>query len=261
MTPRLRELGEETLRRLADAATSGRLCAPWPDDAVAHVVGGPAWLGAELRSLSAAGLSATHVGWMAGLLAAERAEARRRWEGVELVWSGAGAETRDTGAVVRQLFASAQRELIVVTFVLDDDAQARELLAVLQDRMAAVPTLRVRFFVNVKRDLGDERAADDIVAAYAAWFRSRVWPTGRRPEVYYDRRALTPGSGPKTTMHAKCVVQDGERALITSANLTDAAQNRNLEVGVLLHDAERCAQLRATFDPHQPWFAALPGLG
>jgi phosphatidylserine/phosphatidylglycerophosphate/cardiolipin synthase-like enzyme len=38
-------------------------------------------------------------------------------------------------------------------------------------------------------------------------------------------------------MHAKCVVIDGESALITSANFTRRAQEHNTECGVLLEDA------------------------
>ena len=35
-------------------------------------------------------------------------------------------------------------------------------------------------------------------------------------------------------MHAKCVVVDGAQALVTSANFTEAAQERNIEVGLLV---------------------------
>ncbi len=48
----------------------------------------------------------------------------------------------------------------------------------------------------------------------------------RRPEVFYDRRALNPARGPRACLHAKVVVQDEARTLITSANLTEAAQQR-----------------------------------
>ena len=56
-----------------------------------------------------------------------------------------------------------------------------------------------------------------------------------RPAVYYDPRSLTP-SGPKGVLHAKAVICDNEQFLVTSANLTQAAMNRNIEVGILLRD-------------------------
>ena len=36
-------------------------------------------------------------------------------------------------------------------------------------------------------------------------------------------------------MHAKCVIIDGQEALVTSANFTEAAQERNIELGLLVH--------------------------
>ena len=37
-------------------------------------------------------------------------------------------------------------------------------------------------------------------------------------------------------LHAKAVVADGESVFVTSANLTDAALDRNIELGILLRD-------------------------
>lgn len=39
-------------------------------------------------------------------------------------------------------------------------------------------------------------------------------------------------------VHAKCAVADGELAFITSANLTSAAMERNMELGVLVKGGE-----------------------
>ena len=56
-----------------------------------------------------------------------------------------------------------------------------------------------------------------------------------RPKVYYDPRSVEPG-GPAGVLHAKAVVADEESVFITSANLTDAAQDRNIELGLLMRD-------------------------
>jgi phosphatidylserine/phosphatidylglycerophosphate/cardiolipin synthase-like enzyme len=68
------------------------------------------------------------------------------------------------------------------------------------------------------------------------------------PRVLYDPLALTSGSGPRSCLHAKCLIVDDERALVTSANFTEAAMDRNIEAGVLVDDAGFAARLRAQFD-------------
>ena len=42
------------------------------------------------------------------------------------------------------------------------------------------------------------------------------------------------GSESRASVHAKCAVADGSVAFVTSANLSDAAMERNMELGVLL---------------------------
>ena len=44
--------------------------------------------------------------------------------------------------------------------------------------------------------------------------------------------------GAHASLHAKCPVIDCERSLITSANFTGRAQHDNVELGVLIRDAE-----------------------
>ena len=43
-------------------------------------------------------------------------------------------------------------------------------------------------------------------------------------------------SGPEGVLHAKAVVADEESVFITSANLTAAAWDRNIEMGLLVRD-------------------------
>ncbi len=47
--------------------------------------------------------------------------------------------------------------------------------------------------------------------------------------------ALDP-QGPGGVLHAKAVVADDEAVFVTSANLTEAALDRNIELGVLIRD-------------------------
>jgi phosphatidylserine/phosphatidylglycerophosphate/cardiolipin synthase-like enzyme len=63
-------------------------------------------------------------------------------------------------------------------------------------------------------------------------------PTGLEPHVqlfFYDPRALDL-EGPSGVLHAKAIVADDEAVFVTSANLTEAALDRNIELGVLIRD-------------------------
>jgi phosphatidylserine/phosphatidylglycerophosphate/cardiolipin synthase-like enzyme len=55
-------------------------------------------------------------------------------------------------------------------------------------------------------------------------------------EWLHDR----PSEGGENTgvVHAKCAVADGKLAFITSANLTSAAMERNMELGVIVRGGE-----------------------
>ena len=52
---------------------------------------------------------------------------------------------------------------------------------------------------------------------------------------FYDPRSLDIG-GPGGVLHAKAIVADNEAVFVTSANLTEAALDRNIEVGILFRD-------------------------
>jgi phosphatidylserine/phosphatidylglycerophosphate/cardiolipin synthase-like enzyme len=73
------------------------------------------------------------------------------------------------------------------------------------------------------------------VRGFADHFWKADWPGSSRPSVFYDPRALDP-EGLGGVLHAKAVVADDEAVFITSANLTEAALDRNIELGVLIRD-------------------------
>jgi phosphatidylserine/phosphatidylglycerophosphate/cardiolipin synthase-like enzyme len=52
---------------------------------------------------------------------------------------------------------------------------------------------------------------------------------------------------PGRILHAKAVIADDEAAFVTSANLTEAAFDRNIEVGVLTRDHALAASLGRHF--------------
>lgn len=236
MNGHLREVPEGVLRALVTALRTGRLKPPFSRATVEHLVGGPPWLADEL---AATGQPVSALAWGLELLAHERDAWRSRWDGIALTWTGPEdvvTETRDTGAVARQLFAGAQRSLLVSTYALDEGAKGENLLAVLRHRMAH-HELDVRFYVNLPREYQDERPASLILAEHRSRLREKIFTWKPQPSVFYDRRALEPGHGPRACLHAKVIVRDDAQTLITSANLTEAAQERNIEAGVLIDDA------------------------
>jgi len=193
-----------------------------------------------LGALSADGMALRHIAHMLRLLAEERASAQRLGDRLEFVWTPReldGVDARDTAVVARELFANAERSVLVVTYVLDARKKAEAIFGGLAARMDANPDLHVRFVLNVERPYQDATPAPELVRKAARRLRDEVWPGTRLPEFYYDPRALDEDMTQRASMHAKCIVVDGRRTLVTSANLTEAAQERNIEAGVLVEDA------------------------
>jgi phosphatidylserine/phosphatidylglycerophosphate/cardiolipin synthase-like enzyme len=159
----------------------------------------------------------------------------------ELVWTGpeapAGA-ARDTAVVLRSLFEGARESVILAGYSFD---HAREVLTPLHRSMRD-HGVRAKFFVHIPQ-IERGFAPDEHLATQLSGFLAENWPFGEpRPRLYFDKRALLPGP-PYYSLHAKCVVVDGARAFISSANFTQRALERNIEVGVLIDDASFASYL------------------
>src|SRR5262249_38283126 len=149
----------------------------------------------------------------------------------------------DTGVVVRELFGSAEEEVLVAGFAI---YQGREVFKRLAERMSERPSLRVTFFLDVHREPGDTSLAEEVLRRFALRFQTHEWPGGRLPELYYDPRSLDLEAVKRSSLHAKCIVVDRRVAFVTSANFTEAAQTRNIEVGALI----RCQRFAARLTEH-----------
>lgn len=167
---------------------------------------------------------------------------------VDLVLSGPGVTRgRHTAVVVEELFRGAKRTVLVVGFAVRD---GRQVFAALAERMDAEPSLEVTCCLDVSRQLGDTSRDDEVIARFAHGFVTREWPGRRLPRVYCDRRALAPhsrGEG-RAVLHAKAIAVDDERVLVTSANLTAAAQERNIELGLLVRAPSVAVAVRQHFE-------------
>lgn len=249
----LRDLGRPALLALAKALEAGRLAPPYSTSAVGQYTSTreTATAATELARLSSLGMAPPHVAALLRVVADEREAAQRLGDRVDLVWSGPelpGAASRSTATVVRELFASAKRSALVASYALDRGDRVRPLFAPLAERMDANELLRVRVFVNVGRPHRSEAPDSVLLREFAERFRSEIWPGARLPEVFHDPRALANELGPRACLHAKCVVIDDEHALLSSANFTEAAHERNIEAGVVLHDPTIATALRNQFD-------------
>ena len=77
--------------------------------------------------------------------------------------------------------------------------------------------------------------------------------------MFYDPRSLDIG-GPGGVLHAKAIVADDDAVFVTSANLTEAALDRNIEVGILFRDRALASSWSSHFQGliHQGLLSPLP---
>ena len=231
--------------RAARALESGLLAPPYALTSLHSVVGSGEQadrLLAALQALEHAGMTGLAAAcWIRGLEAALARELRP-----DLVWSGPevpGLHARDTRRVYEELLGSAKREVLATTYAFFDGPKAFHFLA---RRMDEIASLRVTLLLNIQRKWGDTTAADHVVRRFADRFWGTEWPGKVRPAVFYDPRALD-ADGPGGVLHAKAVVVDDEAVFITSANLTEAALDRNIEIGLLVRDRALAASVSSHF--------------
>jgi phosphatidylserine/phosphatidylglycerophosphate/cardiolipin synthase-like enzyme len=249
----LRRLARTALTNLAEALREGRLVLPLSKSAMASYVPleKQEEVCAALNALHQDGMAAKHIALTLTLLAEERAASQQMSDRVQLVWSPPELDhvnARDTAVVVQGLFREAKISVIIVSYALDQGQNAESLFGELAARMDASPSLRVRLFTNIQRKYGNETPSVELAKTFAKNFRENLWPGARLPEVYYDPRSLELEGGTRSVLHAKCIVVDGERAFLTSANFTVAAQLRNIEAGVLVDDKGFATRLVRQFE-------------
>jgi phosphatidylserine/phosphatidylglycerophosphate/cardiolipin synthase-like enzyme len=151
----------------------------------------------------------------------------------DLVVSGPdvpGVPTADTYSVVQSLFQEASSEVIIAGYAFYN---GKALFDRLHEHHIRNPALKIIFHVDVPRRHGDTTSPEGLVIKYVDEFRLKHWPWEPLPELYFDPRALESDSKIRASLHAKVVSIDRRKLLITSANFTEAAQQKNIELGVL----------------------------
>ena len=166
------------------------------------------------------------------LLDQRRSDAAAR--SIELVWSGpdagAGSLTRDQAVLIRQLAERAEQRLLLTTYAFYNGPFIKELFQLIRERMLNQPMLQVRMICNIERKRGDTSRPEALIRKFQQQTWSRLWPEPPAPTVFFDPRSLSLDQE-KAVCHVKAVIAD-EELLVTSANLTDAAQLSNFELGL-----------------------------
>jgi phosphatidylserine/phosphatidylglycerophosphate/cardiolipin synthase-like enzyme len=233
--------------RLQQALSAGTLEPPYSAGIIRSELGtangyDPAAIASALTGLAAQSVAGPAVAFALELATRSAATTARP----DLVWSGPtapGIHTRNTRQVYEELISTAAREIWISTFNYWDGQHAFKSLA---DRIDAVPGLQVHLLLNIARRYGDATPADVLVSQFATKFWGSDWPGHRKPDVYYDPRSVNP-DGKTGVLHAKAIVVDDTAAFVTSANLTEAAFDQNIEVGILTRDALLATSLARHF--------------
>lgn len=144
-------------------------------------------------------------------------------EAIEMVWTGPFTglvPSRHTEQVLLEVIGSARSRIFLVSFVAYD---IETVMKALQD--AIERKIRLDILLEPSKSHGGKVDIDSIDA-----FHKRI-PTSN----IYIWKSETKSSGKWSgAVHAKCAVADGSLAFITSANLTKAAMESNIELGILV---------------------------
>ncbi len=141
---------------------------------------------------------------------------------VELVWTGPATgmvPIRHTAQVLTGLIDEARERLFLVSFVAYHVGGVIDALHRATERGVVV-----RILLERSKEHGGNVTVDSIALLRRQLPRAQLYE--------WDKAAADASSS--ASVHAKCAVADGAVAFVTSANLSDAAMERNMELGVLL---------------------------
>jgi cardiolipin synthase len=166
----------------------------------------------------------------------------QQWESTnraELLWAGpppaSGMPARRIDQALYDLVGKAQREIFLITFAAHKMRRLADALTSASRRNVRIRLL-LEFGVHSQNQL-----SHDALNAFPSDLQSKAeifyWPLERRELNVFGK----PGK-----LHAKAAVID-DQALLSSANLTDDAFLRNLELGALFTGGDIPIKLRQHF--------------
>lgn len=228
-------LSDRDLETLAGALSAGQLVHGVTKAGLFEVLGTvPEESLTGLLALSSEGWNPNQLEKLCRHVLEARRSKQRLSHVLDIAISGPSAEgvpMRDTGTVFRELVQEAQREVILASYAIHN---GRELLAPLAEKMDSNPNFKATMYLDIqRRNAGDSRTPEQRVAQYRHDFVEK-WPGKRLPELFYFTKSQEADWRQRASMHAKIVAIDRQKMLVTSANLTRAAQVKNIEVGVII---------------------------
>jgi len=158
----------------------------------------------------------------------------------ELLWTGPSPASqipaRRIDQVLYDLIDSARREILLVTFAAHKISRLTDSL-----EKAIARGVKVRLILEFE-ETSQGQLSMDALNAFPEIVRKRAqiyyWPLAKRER----NTSAKPGK-----LHAKVAIVD-DQVVLSSANLTDDAFTRNLELGALLSSSEIRQRLREHFD-------------
>jgi cardiolipin synthase A/B len=171
---------------------------------------------------------------LAGMLLGASA-AGQRWEeeqGIELVWTGPTTSyvaTRQTEQVLLDLIKGAKREIFIVSYVAHKYPSIVKAL-----NEACQNGVIVKFLLEASLADGGSLDVDPVATMRAAVKSAQLYTWVDKQPPYTEGR-----------VHAKVAIADGQVALLSSANLTGYALEKNMEAGVLIRGGQVPSNLTA----------------
>jgi phosphatidylserine/phosphatidylglycerophosphate/cardiolipin synthase-like enzyme len=241
--PLVREIGQ-AVASLPDGALDAlerAFRAGLPDSAIIDAVPTDAFRDrarALIAARDVAAADSTAVGL--ALSAARDREQAARAQQVSIVWTGpetAGIPVRRTEQALLELIAGALERLIVVSFAVYKVPEVAAALISCAERGCDVAiVLESEAESRGKVSYEMSQALGSAVANHATLY---TWPAELRPET---------GNGKRASLHAKCAVADKKRLLVSSANLTEYAFTKNIELGLLVEGGDVPGRVQQYFD-------------
>ncbi len=160
------------------------------------------------------------AGLVAGISFGYLEEKKR--ENVELVWTGPDLNqfpVRRSEQVLLDVINSADDSLFIVSFVLVNIPTIENAI-----RKAVARGVNVKMLIESEDKENSYIFLDSVIQLYKKipGIMIYVWPREKRENM----------GGGFARVHAKCTVADKNVAFVTSANLTSAALDKNIEMGV-----------------------------
>jgi len=156
----------------------------------------------------------------------------------EIVWTGPSASSipvRHTEQVLCEVIDSATRRLFIVSFV------AYEIESIINSMRNAIGrNVQIDFLLESSIEHGGRVNQDSIKMIKSIFPSAKVYTWAKKSKEMNNKVI--------GAIHAKCAIADGELAFITSANLTSAAMERNIELGVLVKGGHLPSELQKHLD-------------